>query len=293
MDSRSAFDEEGGAYPVAESRPTASSRLSVVMPTWNEASWLPRILDQLVDNSVVAEVIVADNGSIDETVEIARSHGCRVVEGGSPAAGRNHGAVHASQDVVAFIDADAAVDHTILELTVAHFKAEPDLVALHFALHPLTDRRLIRLSYKAMNSYFKLLLALGITQGVGSYLAVRRSAFLHHEGFNTQLWVGEDADLLRRLSRIGRVRFITSSYVAVSARRFAIERPFTFIPKIVLWALLRLLDLPWSLFQYKWIPYPQLLADLETEPYREYLRTHREPQEHTWTSLTSPQSNRR
>jgi glycosyltransferase involved in cell wall biosynthesis len=274
MDSRAPFNQEGGAYPVADSRSTTSSRLSVVMPTWNEASWLPRILDQLVDNPVVAEVIVADNGSIDESIDIARSHGCRVVEGGSPATGRNHGAVHASQDVVAFIDADAAVDRTILELTVAYFKAEPDLVALHFALHPLTDSRLIRMSYRAMNSYFKLLLALGIAQGVGSYLAVRRSAFLLAGGFNTQLWVGEDADLLRRLSRIGRVRFITSSCVAVSARRFAIEQPFSFMPKTVLWALLRLLDLPWSLVHYKWIPYPQLLADRETKPYLEYLRTH-------------------
>jgi glycosyltransferase involved in cell wall biosynthesis len=66
--------------------------VSVVIPTWNEELWLPRLLDQLQCQSTVAEVIVADNASVDNTVRIANDYGCLVVDGGRPGVGRNRGA---------------------------------------------------------------------------------------------------------------------------------------------------------------------------------------------------------
>ncbi len=66
-----------------------SARLSVIIPAFNEAALLPRLLDSVAlarrhwtqagHSPDALEVIVADNGSTDATAQIARDYGCRVV----------------------------------------------------------------------------------------------------------------------------------------------------------------------------------------------------------------------
>ncbi|TRO95892.1 glycosyltransferase family 2 protein [Glycocaulis profundi] len=56
---------------------------SIVIRTYNEAKWLPEALrgvqaQELGD--LKAEVVLVDSGSTDDTREIARAHGCRIVE---------------------------------------------------------------------------------------------------------------------------------------------------------------------------------------------------------------------
>src|SRR5512132_724177 len=91
-------------------------RFSLVVPAYNEAQCLPRLLDT-VDaarracraGEAQVEVIVADNASTDATAAIAASRGCRVarVERRAIAAARNGGAALASGEVLCFVDADS------------------------------------------------------------------------------------------------------------------------------------------------------------------------------------------
>ena len=64
--------------------------LSIIIPTLNEEKYLPLLLEaikkQKVDGNL--EIIVADAGSQDRTIEIARDFGCKIVPGGLPARGR-------------------------------------------------------------------------------------------------------------------------------------------------------------------------------------------------------------
>jgi rSAM/selenodomain-associated transferase 2 len=80
--------------------------VSVIIPTLNEAADLPDALDS-VFACPVHEVIVADGGSTDETVSIARSRGARVVETSPSRAGQmNAGAAAATGDVLLFLHGD-------------------------------------------------------------------------------------------------------------------------------------------------------------------------------------------
>lgn len=76
---------------------------SIVIPTYNEEEYLPKLLESIKMQSYDDyEIIVADANSNDRTREIAEEYGCIVVEGGLPAVGRNNGAKVAKGEIILF-----------------------------------------------------------------------------------------------------------------------------------------------------------------------------------------------
>jgi len=83
--------------------------IDVVLPCLNEAQALPWVLSRIPDGF---RPIVADNGSTDDSVDVARSHGARVVHA-SPrgfGAAAHAGLLAAEADLVCFLDADGSLD---------------------------------------------------------------------------------------------------------------------------------------------------------------------------------------
>jgi glycosyltransferase involved in cell wall biosynthesis len=66
-----------------DARPSTKSRtgVTVVIPVWNEEEAIGGVIDR-IPRHAVDEIIVADGGSKDRTVAIARSKGARVIEPG-------------------------------------------------------------------------------------------------------------------------------------------------------------------------------------------------------------------
>jgi glycosyltransferase involved in cell wall biosynthesis len=103
---------------MANARVDLRQMISLVIPAYNEALLLPRLLGSVRQAEQVfqrsggrLEVIVADNCSTDETVSVAERYGCRVVPVVPPciAAVRSAGARAASGDILGFVDADAMI----------------------------------------------------------------------------------------------------------------------------------------------------------------------------------------
>jgi|SRR5215471_15712208 len=85
--------------------------VSVVIPTYNNARFLPEALDSLLGQTFRDfELIVVDDGSTDDTLEVLKPyrHLIRYLrkENGGPASARNLGIRHATGDLIAFQDAD-------------------------------------------------------------------------------------------------------------------------------------------------------------------------------------------
>ncbi len=96
-------------------------RVSVVIPTHNEASAIARVLADLPEH-LVTEVLVVDSNSTDGTTEIARKMGARVVHEPRRGYGRAclSGLASASTpDVVVFLDGDYSDRPSELPLLLA------------------------------------------------------------------------------------------------------------------------------------------------------------------------------
>ena len=93
------------------SRVNATPRVSFVIPVRNDPVRLKNCLDTIARCDYPAafvEVVVADNGSIDDTPAVAAAAGARVLSLPGIAVGemRNRAAGAATGDVLAFVDAD-------------------------------------------------------------------------------------------------------------------------------------------------------------------------------------------
>jgi glycosyltransferase involved in cell wall biosynthesis len=147
------------------SRPCPATRFTVVIPTWNEEGWLPTLLSRLRVMKRVAHVVVADNWSDDRTRDIAIAECVQVVNGGTPARGRNSGAGAGIGDFIVFADADVVFTSKALDHAAGYLEDNSDVVAVHFPLRPLGATWFPRCCYRAMDLYFWLISQLGIAQG--------------------------------------------------------------------------------------------------------------------------------
>jgi glycosyltransferase involved in cell wall biosynthesis len=234
--------------------------ISVIIPTWNEAPWLGTLLDRLAQCPNIAEVVVADHGSIDGTREIAAAHGCVVIEGGRPATGRNAGARVSHGDLLLFVDADVAVTPRVVTEILAAF-ANPDRMLVHLRLVPATERRFIRLCYRVVHLYAALGAKLRAHQGSAPLICVRREAFFAIEGFDERVAAAEDVDLIRRVRRrCGGVAYLPDTPLVISVRRFETESHLMYVVKCIVWAALRSVGLRVSIWPYAWTGYSEEIA---------------------------------
>jgi glycosyltransferase involved in cell wall biosynthesis len=96
--------------------------VSVVIPARDEEAGIGRVLRD-IPGDVVDEVIVVDNGSVDDTAEVARQHGAAVVReerrGYGQACLAGIRAVDPRAGIVVFLDADYSDDPTELPSLLA------------------------------------------------------------------------------------------------------------------------------------------------------------------------------
>jgi len=109
--------------------------ISVVIPSYNCARYLARALDSALAQHYPAdrmEVVVVDDGSVDMSLELARTYAhrdrrVRVFEqaNAGPAAARNRGIENSSGELVAFLDADDTWEPEKLALQADIYRKDP------------------------------------------------------------------------------------------------------------------------------------------------------------------------
>jgi glycosyltransferase involved in cell wall biosynthesis len=172
-------------------------RLSLVIPAYNESALLPRLLDTVMvarsryqHGPAAIEVIVADNGSTDDTAAIATHYGCRVV----PVAPRNIGAVRnggareARGDLLCFVDADGRVHPEVFNVVDATLSTGKYSVGA-------TGVKPERWSFGIAVTYAALVPLVWITRIDTGLIFCRRADFEAIGGYNEQYFAAEDVML--------------------------------------------------------------------------------------------------
>jgi glycosyltransferase involved in cell wall biosynthesis len=194
-----------------------------VVPTLNEERYLPVLLDSLATQTLPAhEVIVADAGSSDRTVELASASHARIVPGGLPGVGRNAGARAATGDWLLFLDADVRLPADALEVAFREMEREGlDSASCWFV--PDSEDAFLRFNHWVSSHYFRATSRMRWPHSIGAFLLLRKADHDRIGGFDPTITVAEDQDYVRRLSRIGRYGFLRRPAVVIAGRRFESE----------------------------------------------------------------------
>lgn len=168
--------------------------ISVIIPAYNRAAFLLAALESIWEQEYQPlEIILIDDGSIDETAEVVAAMGERVIyasqKNQGPAAARNHGLRISHGEIIAFLDSDdlwpsgkirLQIPYLLVPLQYDYVIGYTQFVRLPGgrALHPIQQRP-------------------GIASNLGAGL-YKREVFDRVGGLDEGLLQGEDLDWQQR-----------------------------------------------------------------------------------------------
>lgn len=165
-------------------------------------------------NYPALQIIVADDGSDDDTAARAARAGARVIETESrgPSAARNVAVARHQTDIVAFTDSDCTVAPGWIEALLRGFRAS-GAASVGGRQQNVFNGGSAEDAI-ALEAFFRLAAAVAeysrasddprdVPHNASCNSAYLRAAFLEVGGFSEDLWPGEDVDLDYRLGQLG------------------------------------------------------------------------------------------
>ncbi len=187
--------------------------VSIIVPTFNEASQITETLAALEKLEGEKEILVVDGESEDDTVALVRTRGIVVISANRGRGVQLHaGAQQARRDILWFVHADTLPPpHAISEIQRA--LNDPSVVGGNFGLTFDGSSRAARM----LTATYPLLRRLNLSYG-DSGIFVRRHVYEKIGGFRPFV-LFEDLDMLKRLRRAGHFVHLECRLVT-SSRRF-------------------------------------------------------------------------
>lgn len=198
--------------------------LSVIIPTLNEEASIVHAI-RTAQQCPDIEIIVADGGSTDSTMQLAQSHGAKVITC-DPGRGRQLacGADQATGDTLLFLHADTHLPFAYAN-EIRRILSQPKVVAGAFTMafdHVSTSLRLIEWGTKLRSKWRQMPYG-------DQAIFLRRNTYQRIGGF-AAMDVMEDFDLIKRLQKLGTVR-ISNLPAITSARKYTMNGPWRTVLK--------------------------------------------------------------
>ena len=213
-------------------------KFSVLIPTLNEENYIGKLLQSLVDQTFKDfEVIVVDGNSVDKTVEIIETFKDKLdiralkAEKRGVSCQRNFAAANAKADRLIFFDADVNPEPTFIEKVNAYISTN-DVDILTSWNIPISDKKTDEFLYWVFNQFYLEPLKHRFPAAVGTFIYVKKSSFDCVGGFQEEINLAEDFDLVRRMFKKGfKYALLKDPAIKFSVRRLEKEGRIQFVWK--------------------------------------------------------------
>ena len=173
------------------------SKISIIIPTINEASNLPLLLSDLSSIQKEGEIIIVDSGSEDKTIDIANIYGAKVFISKERNRGLqlDIGAKNSKGEWLIFLHADTRLNHDWFKKINSFLESNKN--SIYYFEFKINHRNLIyrvlELLVNFRSKYFK--------QPYGDQgLIIHRNTYFKNNGFR-KIPIMEDLDFLRKLNK--------------------------------------------------------------------------------------------
>jgi len=173
------------------------SKISIIIPTINEANNLPLLLSDLSSIQKEGEIIIVDSGSEDKTIDIANIYGAKVFISKERNRGLqlDIGAKNSKGEWLIFLHADTRLTHDWFKKINSFLKGNKNCIYyFKFKInHKKIIYRVLEILVNIRSKYFK--------QPYGDQgLIMHRNIYFKNNGFR-KIPLMEDVDFLRRLNK--------------------------------------------------------------------------------------------
>ena len=170
-------------------------KISIIIPTINEANNLPLLLSDLSILNKEGEIIIVDGGSKDRTIDVAQIYGAKVYKSKEKNRGLqlHIGAKNSTGDWLIFLHADTRLTHDYLTKIKSVFGGDKNCI--YYFKFKINDKKII---YRALEILVNFR-SYHFKQPYGDQgLIIHRSAYFKNKGFR-KIPLMEDIDFFRRL----------------------------------------------------------------------------------------------
>jgi len=171
-------------------------KISIIIPTINEANNLPLLLSDLSSIQKECEIIIVDCGSEDKTIDIANIYGAKVFLSKERNRGLqlDIGAKNSKGDWLIFLHADTRLNHDWFRKINLYLKGNKN--SIYYFEFKINNKKIIyrvlEIFVNFRSEYFK--------QPYGDQgLIIHRTTYFKNNGFR-KIPLMEDVDFLRRLN---------------------------------------------------------------------------------------------
>jgi len=208
------------------------SKISIIIPTINEASNLPLLLSDLSSIQKEGEIIIVDSGSKDKTIDIANIYGAKVFISKERNRGLqlDMGAKNSKGDWLIFLHADTRLTYDWFIKINSFLKGnKSSIYYFEFKInHKKIIYRILEILVNFRSKYLK--------QPYGDQgLIIHRTTYFKNYGFR-KIPLMEDVDFLRRLNKKKDLKQLNSP-IFISSRKW--ERTNIFLQAIKNWQFRR------------------------------------------------------
>ncbi len=182
-------------------------KISFVLPALNESKNIARTISSIrtqcdSHEDFTYEILLVDNGSTDNTVNIANNMGANVysVPNSTIAGLRNYGADEATGDVLIFLDADIQLTpdwSNAISDTISEISSAPEQISGSHVIPPENNNLFHKYWFSAIASEPD-------TAHIGSaHMIIEKKFFKRLDGFDPNLVTSEDYDICQRAKANG------------------------------------------------------------------------------------------